>query len=60
MEGRQPVSAISGWAITLLAIVCSVVPTADIHNVWLFEFKIAAGTLAVIASAWVLYRRAQS
>jgi amino acid transporter len=50
-------SAICGWAITALAIVCSVVPTAEISNVWLFEGKLAAGTAAVIVSAWLVYRR---
>jgi amino acid transporter len=50
-------SALSGWAITVLAIVCSVVPTAEITNVWLFEGKLAAGTLAVIGSAYLVYRR---
>ena len=50
-------SAVAGASITALAIVCSVVPTADIANVWLFEGKLAAGTIAVIASAWVVYRR---
>jgi amino acid transporter len=50
-------SSISGWGITLLAILTSVVPTPEVTNVWLFEAKIAVGTAAVIASAWVLYRR---
>jgi len=50
-------SALSGWAITLLAILCSVVPTAEVKNVWLFETKIAIGTVGVIATAWWLYRR---
>ena len=50
-------SAISGLGITVLAIVCAVVPTAEITNVWLFEGKLAAGTIAVIVSAWVVYRR---
>jgi amino acid transporter len=56
-KAGKPVSALCGWAITVLAIVCSVVPTAEIKNVWLFEGKLAAGTLAVIASAWLVYRR---
>ncbi len=51
-------SALSGWAITMLAILCSVVPTAEVKNVWLFESKIAVGTVGVIATAWWLYRRA--
>jgi amino acid transporter len=55
--GRQW-SAISGWAITGLAILCSIVPTAEVTNVWLFEGKLAVGTAGVIATAWWLYRRA--
>ncbi|HMC58367.1 MAG TPA: APC family permease [Candidatus Solibacter sp.] len=50
-------SPISGWGITLLAILTSIVPTAEVTNVWLFETKIAVGTAAVIATAWLLYRR---
>ncbi len=53
----KPFSAISGWAVTLLAIVCSVIPTDEITSVWLFESKLAAGTIAVIGSAWLVYRR---
>jgi hypothetical protein len=34
-----------------------VAPTAEIANVWLFEAKLAAGTAAVVASAWLVYRR---
>ena len=56
--GRR-LSAISGWAITALALVCSVAPSSDITNVWLFEVKLALGTLAAIFSAWLLYYRAQ-
>jgi amino acid transporter len=54
--GRR-VSAVSGWAITLLAIVCAVVPTAEVTNVWLFEGKLAAGTVGVIVLARWLYVR---
>jgi amino acid transporter len=50
-------SASSGLGMTVLAIACSVVPTEEIHNVWLFEGKLAGGTLAVVASGWVIYRR---
>jgi APA family basic amino acid/polyamine antiporter len=50
-------SSLSGWAITALAIVCSVVPTAEVRNVWLFEFKLVAGTFAVIGSGWLIYRK---
>jgi amino acid transporter len=50
------ISAVSGTAMTLLAILCSFVPTGEIHNVWWFEFKLVGGTLAVVASAWLIYR----
>lgn len=50
-------SAISGTAVTTLAIISAVVPTDEVHNIWLFELKIAAGTIAVIVSAWLIYRR---
>jgi amino acid transporter len=52
-------SALFGWAITVLAILCSLVPTAEITNVWRIERKLALGTLAMVASAWLMYRRAQ-
>jgi hypothetical protein len=55
--GRR-LSAASGLVITALAIVCSIVPTHDISNVWLFEGKLIAGTVAIIASAFLVYRRA--
>jgi amino acid transporter len=54
--GRR-LSAVSGWAITLLAIVCSAVPTADVSNVWLFESKLWLGTIAVVLVSWWLYSR---
>jgi amino acid transporter len=54
--GRR-LSAVSGGAVTLLAMLCSVVPPEEINNIWLFEAKLAAGTLAVVLSAWLMYRR---
>ncbi|MBZ5729338.1 MAG: APC family permease [Acidobacteriia bacterium] len=56
-KAGKRLSALSGWAITLLAVVCAVAPTAEITNVWLFETKLAVGTGAVIVSAWLVYRR---
>jgi amino acid transporter len=53
--GRR-LSSIAGWGVTLIAILCSVVPTADINRVWLFEVKLAGGTVAVIASGFFVYR----
>ena len=56
-KAGKRISAISGCAITLLAVLCSLVPTEAIANVWIFEGKLAAGTLAVVGSAWLVYRR---
>jgi len=52
-------SAVSGATITVLAILATVVPTAEVRNVWLFEGKLAAGTGGVLVTAWLLYRRAE-
>ena len=54
--GKQ-LSAAFGLAITAIAILSSVVPPAEVTNVWLFEGKLAAGTLAVVASAAIIYSR---
>ena len=59
-KARRRISAVSGWAVTALALACSVVPTADINRVWLFETKLAAGTLGVIGSGFVFYRRSKA
>jgi glutamate:GABA antiporter len=56
-KAGKRLSAVSGSAITALALFCSVVPSAEITKVWLFEGKLAAGTVAVVVSAWVVYRR---
>jgi amino acid transporter len=59
-KAGKRLSAVSGWAITLLAIACSVVPTAEVTNVWLFETILAVGTAGVIGTAWLMYRRKPS
>jgi amino acid transporter len=56
-KAGKRIGALSGWGVTVLAIVCSVAPSAEVKNVWLFEGKLAVGTAAVIASAWLVYRR---
>jgi len=56
-KAGKRLSAVSGGAITVLAMLCAVVPPAEIANVWLFEGKLAAGTLAVVVTAWLVYRR---
>lgn len=54
--GRR-LSAISGTAIIVFVLLCSVVPPTEITNVWLYESKIILGTLLVVAAAWAVYRR---
>lgn len=52
-------SAISGNIVTALALICTVIPTAEVRTVWLFELKIAALTAALVISARVLYNRSR-
>lgn len=54
------ISAASGLAITVMAILASVVPPGGVNNVWVFEGKLAMGTIAFIGSAWLVYRRRAS
>ena len=56
-KAGKRLSAISGAAVTVLALVCAAVPPDSATNVWLFEGKLAGGTLVVAASAWLVYRR---
>jgi len=58
-KAGKPISAFTGGLVTAIAIACAVVPTGDIHNIWLFELKIILGTAAIIGSAWLVYARAQ-
>ena len=53
------VSAALGLAVSALAMVCSLIPTADVKNVWLFEAKLLGGTGLLIGSAWWLFSRAR-
>ncbi len=53
-------SAASGMAVTLIAIVASVVPPGGITNVWIFQGKLALGTLVFVGSAWFVYSRQTS
>lgn len=55
-KAGKRLSAISGWFVTLVALVCSVVPP-DGTRVWLFESKLALGTGAMILSAFIVYKR---
>jgi glutamate:GABA antiporter len=52
-------SAVSGVAVTSIALICSVVPTSEVHNVWVFEGKIVAMTAALVVSARMLYNRSR-
>jgi glutamate:GABA antiporter len=56
-KAGKHLSAISGGAITALALFCSTVPPAEVTNACLFEGKLAAGTLGMVLTAWLLYRR---
>lgn len=52
-------AAAAGWLVTAIALISSVIPSGQVTNVFLFEFKLAAATVAMIVCAWLLYRRAR-
>lgn len=52
-------SAISGLSITALALACSLIPTADVTSVWLFEAKLIGGSLLLVVCGWLMYRHAR-
>ena len=52
-------SAAAGLVVTAIAVLCSVVPTADVRSPWLFELKILALTASLIVSARILYNRSR-
>ena len=58
-KAGKRLSAVSGSAVTVLALVCAMVPPGGITNVWLFEGKLVGGTVVVAVSAWLVYRKHQ-
>jgi amino acid transporter len=55
-KAGKRLAAICGEFATCITLACSFVPEPD-SKVWLFEFKIVMGTIAVIGIAGLLYRR---
>jgi hypothetical protein len=53
--GARP-SALAGAAVTMLALVLSLIPPAGIRSLWLFEAKLLGGTLLLILSARLWFR----
>ncbi len=47
-------SAISGLAVTAIALGTALIPTAEVH-VWLFEIKLVGGTAVLIVTARILF-----
>jgi hypothetical protein len=46
-----------GLAVSVLAIVFSFIPTADVSSVWRFELKLIGGCLLLLVIAHLFYRR---
>ena len=51
-------SALSGGAVTAIALAFSLIPPDGVHSVWLFELKLLGGTalLALLARLWYTRR----
>jgi len=56
-KAGNKLSAAAGIAVVSITLVCSVVPTAEVTNVWLFEGKVLGGLLLMAGTAWAIYRR---
>lgn len=50
-------SVIFGLAVTAVALIVSIMPTADVHSVWLFEGKLFGVTAILVISGRLLYNR---
>ena len=59
-KAKRNLAAAIGLGVTLFSLVCSVMPTAEVTNVWLFEGKLALGTVAMIGSGLLLYARGRA
>jgi hypothetical protein len=49
-------SAGMGMVVTIVSIVVSLIPPGDVRSVWLFEFKLLAGSAALIVAARIMFR----
>jgi hypothetical protein len=49
--------SITGFAVTLLAIVVSLIPSSAVTNPWLYEAKLVGGSVLFLAVGLVLYSR---
>jgi amino acid transporter len=58
-KAGKRLSALSGGAVTVLAMVCAVIPAAGTPNVWLFEGQVALATFGAVFAGWLLFRRAR-
>lgn len=59
-KAKRKVAAALGLGVTMFCLACSVVPTSQVTNVWLFEGKLALGTAATIGSGLLLYARGRA
>jgi len=50
-------AAVAGFLVAALAIVVSLIPAAEVKNVWLYESKLIGGTLLFFALGLILFAR---
>jgi glutamate:GABA antiporter len=50
-------SVVCGLGVTAISLIVSVLPTADVHSVWLFEAKLLGVTAILVLSGRLLYNR---
>ena len=57
-KAQRKLAGAIGLGVTVFCLVCSVMPTSEVKNIWLFEGKLTLGTAAMIGSGLLLYARA--
>jgi amino acid transporter len=53
------VIGLCGLAITLFAMVVAMIPPPDTSNIWLYEAKVAGGSLFLVLVGLIIYGRAK-
>ena len=53
----QRVAGATGGAVSVLAIVLSLIPPPGVSSTWLFELKVIGGSLLIVYAGWAIFAR---
>jgi glutamate:GABA antiporter len=49
-------SVVAGMGVSLVALICSIIPTSEVKSLWLFEAKLFGVTALIVLSARLVYK----